>query len=870
MEFLPFQLMNKRISQDRTDSDVAVFYGLMLKAELLVKLTVAGLVSAIRDDIDRTRYTHIARLARADGIGEWADVLDRVVTGPASQLLAPGIRDTQNQLMRRESHGSWQFQSLSRLNACLKSSNLAGSPLEGRVQFRRWFRDFAALRNGTRGHGAQRPSVLSSMCGPLDESLKLIEENCVLFQLPWAYIRQNLSGKYRVTYWGNSSSDFEVLKRRSDFRIADGVYLDHGELCRVDMVDSDQESSDIWVANGRFNDKDHEFLSYVTDSRRKKSSMPFLTPTHSLPPSETEGRAELFPIGNTLTNLPPTPGGYVGRSDLEIQLGDQLTTIDRHPVVTLTGYGGIGKTSLALNVINQLMSRHVLPFEEAIWFSARDVDLLPTGPKLVRPKGLSVEDFAQEYLRLMGPPSHEQQGWTNESLLGQRMGSTEDTTTLFVFDNFETVTSPNGLYEWIDTYIRTPNKVLITSRVRSFRGDYALQVSGMTDNECSELIETTAESLGIVNRLTRDYRDQVIQQSGGHPYVIKLLLGEFAASPRVKNVRRVIASQDRVLDALFERSYNSLGPTAQQIFLTLASWRSSVPRIALEAVLLRPENEFRDVAGAVDELLRMSFIEEIGGMNEARGELTVPLSARLFGLKKLEISPWRALIKADSELLQLFGAVSLAQHGHDTETRIKRFAKAAADRIERNRCSLDDIQQILEYVSVQISMGWVFLADLTEEFGGPKTRSQVLSYLMRYLENPDSSDHPAPDTWQRVADMHSSQGDTYRALDALAQICRQQEVTTVQLSDAARQINALLRFNDTSDIGRDLREALFRDVVNALERRIQTLDADDCSRLAWLYMNLGEDSEARRVAGDGLDREPGNIHCQRLIDRIEK
>ena len=312
--------------------------------------------------------------------------------------------------------------------------------------------------------------------------------------------------------------------------------------------------------------------------------------------------------------------------------------------------------------------------------------------------------------------------------------------------------------------MRPPNKVLITSRVRSFKGDYALQVSGMTDEECHQLISATAQSLSIGKRVRLEYRDQLIRESGGHPYVIKLLLGEFAREPRVSGVRRVLARQDRVLDALFDRSYNLLGPAAQQIFLTLSSWRSSVPRIALEAVLLRPENEMRDVTAAIDELLQMSFIEELSpDLEESSGELTVPLSARLFGLKKLEISPWRALIKADSELLQLFGAVSQAQDVRDTEARVIRFVEEAARRIERNRSSLEDIQPILEYVSSRISMGWVFLADLTEEFGGAANRPQVLNYLMKYLENPDSSSHPASDTWRRVADIHESRGDIYHA-----------------------------------------------------------------------------------------------------------
>ena len=63
-----------------------------------------------------------------------------------------------------------------------------------------------------------------------------------------------------------------------------------------------------------------------------------------------------------------------------------------------------------------------------------------------------------------------------------------------------------------------------------------------------------------------------------------------------------MAGQDEALLALFERSYNRLTPAAQRVFLTLCNWKSSVPALAVEAVLLRPENQRIDVQGAISEL----------------------------------------------------------------------------------------------------------------------------------------------------------------------------------------------------------------------------------------------------------------------------
>jgi len=110
----------------------------------------------------------------------------------------------------------------------------------------------------------------------------------------------------------------------------------------------------------------------------------------------------------------------------------------------------------------------------------------------------------------------------------------------------------------------------------------------MTEDESDELVDVTSQSLGIKTILTHEYRKQLIRESDGHPYVIKILLGEVAKAKKLVKVDRIVASKDKILDALFERTYLVLSPAAKQVFLTLCNWKSTVPRIALEAVMTLP------------------------------------------------------------------------------------------------------------------------------------------------------------------------------------------------------------------------------------------------------------------------------------------
>jgi hypothetical protein len=77
----------------------------------------------------------------------------------------------------------------------------------------------------------------------------------------------------------------------------------------------------------------------------------------------------------------------------------------------LVGRGGIGKTCLALKVLHQLAHSTKERFIGIVWLSARDIDLLPQGPKLVKPAVLTTKDIAREVSALFQPKGWDQKGF---------------------------------------------------------------------------------------------------------------------------------------------------------------------------------------------------------------------------------------------------------------------------------------------------------------------------------------------------------------------------------------------------------------------------------------------------------------------------
>ena len=867
----PIQKLLNHAANEKAESDPAYFAALMYTGEALMKLAVAGLVAAIQDDREGHRYRLESRLVRANGLGEWGEVLDDVLTGPSAQFLDGGAQTTTQALMERLGEGSWQANSLHDLLETIRCVGLDSEvSTNKRIQGRTWFKEFVRLRNGTRGHGAPASSTLGSACPSLERSITTMASALPLFNLPWAYLHQNLSRKYRVTAWSNTGEMLDGLKRETDHSYDNAVHIELDKLRKVAVVDSNAEGSDYWFANGGFGPNHYEMLSYLTNDRLTKLSAPYMRPAGQLPPSETEGLGQLDVKGSTFTNVPEPVSNYVPRPRLEDELEEQLRDSERHPLVTLTGRGGIGKTSIALQVITKLINSGSSPYDVIVWFSARDVDLLPSGPKVVRPQGLTIDDFATEYTRLLSPDEMRAKGSSPKDYLAKQIGGETIGPTLFVFDNFETTISPVEVFRWLDTYVRGPNKVLITSRSRGFTGDYEVQVQGMSDPEADELIKQTAKAAGIQVSISEEYRDDLISESNGHPYVIKLLLGEVARERGRRRPERIMADQGEVLVALFERSYGRLSPGAQRVFLTLCKWRSSVPSLAVEAVLLRPQNERFDVAAAIQELVQAFFIDETIDAATDEAEVSVPLSARLFGVRKLEVSAWQASIEADVPILHLLGARA-GGATPEIGSRIEGLFRNVAEAVATDKKQFSEIRPVLEFITTRYSYASVLLARLVSELY--EDESEEEHYLLNYVQGPENPKAPFWQAWKRIATIRKKRGDGSGVLHAHAQSCRDSGTPASELSNAANDINSILldmRRDAADKVSWEEKQFLIKDVVGALTRSVNDLNATDLSRLAWLQIHLGEPDSALKTVQKGLVIDATNPYCQSLSIRLSR
>ena len=858
-EFLPLKQMIRRVEVSREDSDIAYFYDLIALGEMVTKFISLFLVSNIENDVDRTRYRFEYKLVRADGIGDYASTISEITTGSAADYLSVSVRDKEVvELISKSKEGSWQLDCLRKLEKCTSILGLEVNQITPKSSVRIWFSNFAILRNKTKGHGSITAEQCASVSQLLRESIQIIIDNSYVFKRNWSYLNQNYSGKYNVACLGNKTEEFDYLKKSKDYHLENGIYCYTDKPHKINLFTTDLQLSSFYLINGNFTGSSkYEMLDYLTNTKRSEDGSCYLTPPSKLPDSVTGGEQFVVVAGESFTNLPMALEDYVHRNELENELKKVLMDEVRYPIVTLKGRGGIGKTSLAICVIDEILRNTPKRFDVVIWFSARDVDLLEEGPKQVQAVVANQTDISIEYFKQIGKTYTSNKHITDD--FAQELTQCSLGKALYIFDNFETLSNPIEVYEWLDSFIRLPNKILITSRLsRNFKADYPVDVKGMTDEQCFALIDSTSSKLGILNLLSDSYKSKLIEESDGHPYIIKIILGEVAKANKVTEIKRVVADKDKVLDALFKRTYSTLSKAAKRVFLTLCSWRSVVPQIALESVILRDENEKHDFDSAIDELDKSSFVE----INERFDDsfISVPLAAALFGYKELEVSPDKYHIFRDKKLLMEFGAGT--ERGKATlKSHINKKISAIKVRVQ-NYVQLEKELPSLECLSSKYPLIWKDIASLYHQFGKVEKEKECYRELLK--EEIDSDTRL--DCWKELSRICFEDGDWSGESAALAEIIVIKDVPYKDISNVAKRINKY--YSEHSDSDSYSKNRLTENVMSVMENRINEADAKDYSRLAWLCLNLQDEAKALDYAKKGLQLDPMETHCKKLYNKL--
>jgi hypothetical protein len=291
-----------------------------------------------------------------------------------------------------------------------------------------------------------------------------------------------------------------------------------------------------------------------------------------------------------------------------------------------------------------------------------------------------------------------------------------------------------------------------------------------------------------------------------------------------------------------------------------------VPEIALEAALLRPTTEDRiDTASALEELRRVSFVDQHISQADGSVFLSVPLVAAVFAKRKLAVSPDRVAVEEDTKFLRLFGAMQPPDVKHGLEPRIHRLFVALSDDLGKGRLRLSDVAPILEPIARQYPPAWLLLSQLWAESRQDPGSAKTKDALMRYLEVTPPTAEGQMVAWQKIADLSRKERDWLGFVNAIVHIA---ELPGADLATISSAVNTFNSVNRELESDPDQKRTFARRLVAIMEPKIAEGDALDCSRLAWLFLQVGDRARARDVVQCGLKLDPEHDHCRKLEGRL--
>ncbi|WPO42029.1 cold shock domain-containing protein [Tardiphaga sp. 42S5] len=204
---------------------------------------------------------------------------------------------------------------------------------------------------------------------------------------------------------------------------------------------------------------------------------------------EFEGEFELEAKDTVLHNL-PSPDfddtGFVGRSDQLARLKSAIK--GSFPIITILGDGGLGKTSLALKALYDLLDEPENQFDAIIWTTAKTTVL--TADAIVE-----IEDSIKDSIGIFAAASAVLEPVSNQDPMGNLRRWLAAFKILLVIDNLETI-----LDERIRRFaaeIPPGSKILFTTRVGLGAYDFPIEIHQLSEREGVDYYRRICDVYGL-------------------------------------------------------------------------------------------------------------------------------------------------------------------------------------------------------------------------------------------------------------------------------------------------------------------------------------------------------------------------------------
>lgn len=301
---------------------------------------------------------------------------------------------------------------------------------------------------------------------------------------------------------------------------------------------------------------------------------------------EFEGRRH-----SVFSNIPVRQTSiFEGRSKELRALTEWLNEPEESRFCLIFGDGGIGKTTLALEFLNRVLEGDEVltarPPSVISYYSAKMTRWTEQGVIHLRGISDAMEDCVRELLFCLCPVLGKDYYKLTGVALVDRVASEftqqgfKRDDILLVLDNTETLATSQDEVDEFSSFLKQIGKrlgrVLITSRRREFVAFEPIQISALSDDECTSLMRRLAEEYNAVaiKQAGETTLRRAANQLANKPLLVDTLVKFLARSPvsitqAIDQVFR--KTNDQLLEFLYDDAWLRINELQQDVFLVLVT-----------------------------------------------------------------------------------------------------------------------------------------------------------------------------------------------------------------------------------------------------------------------------------------------------------
>jgi LuxR family glucitol operon transcriptional activator len=277
--------------------------------------------------------------------------------------------------------------------------------------------------------------------------------------------------------------------------------------------------------------------------------------------------------------------GFLGRKNEKNEVMKHL--LGAHPVISLVGEGGVGKTALAVRCLYDLLDMRdpPAPFDVIVWVSLKTKVLTAIGVQEIRDCVTSTLGLAQAATSALGSPIASTVVDVG-SLFTELLYEMKQLRILLVIDNYESLVS-DSMRSFLSS-VPAGSKVLITSRIGLGEIEIRYKLDPLDKKTAVILLRRYAKALNLQFLVSAaDKRlERYCASLYNNPLLIKWFVSSVAAGEDPEKITpRATGGFDTALRFCFENLFNRLSGKEQQILHVLAAARRQLTQAELYFVL---------------------------------------------------------------------------------------------------------------------------------------------------------------------------------------------------------------------------------------------------------------------------------------------